>query len=30
VLHIAGFVIVYEAFLRIELHVDFYRWIFSG
>ena len=30
VLHIAGFVIVYEAFLGMEPHVDFFRRIFSG
>ena len=30
VLHIAGFVTVYEAFLRMELHADFFRWLFFG
>ena len=30
VLHIAGFVTVYEAFLRMEPHVDFFRWLFFG
>ena len=30
VLHIAGFVTIYEAFLRMEPHVDFFRWLFSG
>ena len=30
VLHIAGFVTVCEAFLRIEPHVDFFRRMFSG
>ena len=30
VLHIAGFVIIYEAFLGMEPHVDLFRWIFSG
>ena len=30
VLHIAGFVIVCEAFLVMEPHVDFFRWMFSG
>ena len=29
VLHIAGFVTVYKAFLRMEPHVDFFRWLFS-
>ena len=29
VLHIADFVTVYEAFLGIELHVDFFRRLFS-
>ena len=29
VLHIAGFVTVYEAFLRMELPVDLFWWIFS-
>ena len=29
VLHIAGFITVYEAFLRMEPHVDLFRWIFS-
>ena len=29
-LHIAGFVIVCEAFLRMEPHADFFRWLFSG
>ena len=29
-LHVAGFVTVCEAFLGIELHVDFFRRIFSG
>ena len=30
VLHITGFVTVCEAFLRMEPHVDFFRWLFSG
>ena len=30
VLHIAGFITVCEAFLGMEPHVDFFRWIFSG
>ena len=30
VLHVAGFVTVYEAFLRMEPHVDLFRWIFTG
>ena len=30
VLHIAGFVTVCEAFLGIEPHMDFFRWLFSG
>ena len=30
VLHIAGFVTVYEAFLRMEPHVDFFRRLFFG
>jgi len=30
VLHIAGFITVYEAFLGMEPHVDFFRWLFSG
>ena len=30
VLHIASFVTVCEAFLRMELHVDFFRRLFSG
>ena len=30
VLHIAGFVIVCEAFLGMEPHVDFFWWMFSG
>ena len=29
VLHIAGFVTVYEAFLGMEPHVDFFWWLFS-
>jgi len=29
VLHIAGFITVCEAFLGMELHVDFFRWLFS-
>ena len=29
VLHIAGFVTVCEAFLGMEPHVDFFRWLFS-
>ena len=28
-LHIAGFVTVCKAFLRMEPHVDFFRWIFT-
>ena len=30
VLHIIGFVIVCEAFLRMEPHVDLFWWIFTG
>ena len=30
VLHIAGFVTVSKAFLGMEPHVDFFRWMFSG
>ena len=30
VLHVAGFVTVCEAFLGMEPHVDFFRWIFIG
>ena len=30
VLHIAGFVTVYEAILGMEPHVDFFRRLFSG
>ena len=30
VLHIANFVIVCEAFFRMEPHVDFFRRLFSG
>ena len=30
VLHITGFVTVCEAFLGMEPHVDFFRWLFSG
>ena len=30
VLHIAGFVTVYEAFLRMELHADFFWRLFFG
>ena len=30
VLHIAGFVTVCEAFLRMEPHADFFRQLFSG
>ena len=30
VLHITGFVTVCEAFLEMESHVDFFRWLFSG
>ena len=30
VLHIAGFITVCEAFLRMEPHVDFFRRLFSG
>ena len=30
VLHIAGFITVYEAFLGMEPHVDLFQWIFSG
>ena len=29
-LHITGFVTVCEAFLRMEPHADFFRWLFSG
>ena len=30
VLHIAGFVTIYEAFLGMEPHMDFFRRLFSG
>ena len=30
VLHIAGFVTDCEAFLGMEPHMDFFRWIFTG
>ena len=30
VLHIAGFITVFEAFLGMEPHVDFFRQMFSG
>ena len=30
VLHIAGFITICEAFLRMEPHKDFFRWLFSG
>ena len=30
VLHIAGFITVYEAFLGMEPHVDFFQRLFSG
>ena len=30
VLHIAGFVTIYEAFLGMEPHADFFWWLFSG
>ena len=30
VLHIVGFVTVYEAFVRMEPHVDSFRRVFSG
>ena len=30
VLHIAGFVTIYEAFLRMEPHMDFFWRLFSG
>jgi len=29
VLHITGFVTVYEAFLGMEPHANFFRWLFS-
>ena len=29
-LHIAGFITICEAFLRMEPHVDFFRRLFSG
>ena len=29
-LHVAGFVTVYEAILGMEPHVDFFQWIFIG
>ena len=29
-LHVAGFITVYEAFLGMEPHVDFFRRIFTG
>ena len=28
--HVAGFMTVCEAFLRMEPYVDFFRWIFTG
>ena len=30
VLHIVGFITMCEAFLGMEPHVDFFRWMFSG
>ena len=30
VLHVAGFITIYEAFLGMEPHVDFFRRIFTG
>ena len=30
VMHVTGFIIVYKAFLRMELHVDFFQRIFTG
>ena len=30
VLHVAGFVTIYEAFLRMEPHVDLFWRIFTG
>ena len=30
VLHVAGFITIYEAFLGMEPCVDLYRWIFTG
>ena len=30
VLYIIGFVTIYEAFLRMEPHADFFWWLFSG
>ena len=30
VLHVAGIVTICEAFLGMEPHVDFFRWLFSG
>ena len=30
VLHIAGFITIYEAFLGMEPHVDLFRLFFSG
>ena len=30
VLHIAGFITVYEAFIGMKPHVDLFWWIFSG
>ena len=30
VLHVAGFVTVRKAFLGMEPHMDFFRWIFTG
>ena len=30
VLHVAGFITVYEAFLRMEPHVNLFHWIFTG
>jgi len=30
VLHITGFVTIYEAFLGMDPHMDLFWWIFSG
>ena len=30
VLHISSFIVVYEAFLEMEAHADFFWWLFSG
>ena len=30
VLHVLGFIAIYEAFLGMEPHMDLFRWIFTG